>query len=140
MINNQNKWLVPGAIILGFLLLLTGLIWAVNAFSFNLATVDIQKIEEQSNLSKKINEEVQAKGKDLSAKFQKANNDQEKQAINLEFERFKAEKQKEFTSKVRTAIEKVAKQKGYKAVASNQVYLYCAYNITEDVIRELNKQ
>ena len=139
MINNQNKWLVPGAIILGCLLLLAGLIWAFNAFSFNLATVDIQKIEEESNLSKKINEEVQAKGKDLSAKFQEAKNDQEKQAINLEFERFKAEKQKEFTSKVRMVIEKVAKEKGFKAVASNQIYLYSAYNITEDVLKELNK-
>ncbi len=139
MINQNNKWLVPTGIILGALILAAGLIWAFNAFSFKLATVDIQKIEEQSEFSKKLNEEVQAKGNELSSKFKSAKTDKEKQAINSEFESFKNEKQKEFTSKVRTVLGKVAKKQGYKAVASNQVYIYSAYDITEDVIKELDK-
>ncbi|MGE5604192.1 MAG: OmpH family outer membrane protein, partial [Bacteroidota bacterium] len=47
--------------------------------------------------------------------------------------------QKEFTSKVKNVLEKVAKKHGYKGVASNQVYIYSAYDITEDVIKELDK-
>lgn len=139
MINMNNKWMIPGAIILGTLILAAGLIWAVNAFSFKLATFDTQRIEEKSNFSKKLNEEIQAKGKDLSAKFKTAKNENEKQAINMEFENFKNEKLKEFTGKVKTTLEKVAKRRGYKAVASSQVYVYSAYDITEDVIKELDK-
>lgn len=139
MINMNNKWMIPGAIILGTLILAAGLIWAVNAFSFKLATFDTQRIEEKSNFSKKLNEEIQAKGKDLSAKFKTAKNENEKQAINMEFENFKNEKLKEFTAKVKTTLEKVAKRRGYKAVASSQVYVYSAYDITEDVIKELDK-
>lgn len=139
MINENNKWLIPGAIILGALILAAGLIWASSAFSFKLATVDIQKIEGQSNFSKKLNEEVQAKGKDLSSKFKSAKSEKEKQAINLEFQNFKNEMQKKFTSGVTTAMGKVAKKQGYKAVASNQVYIYSAYDITKDVIKELDK-
>lgn len=139
MINMNNKWMIPGAIILGTLILAAGLIWAVNAFSFKLATFDTQRIEEKSNFSKKLNEEIQAKGKDLSAKFKTAKNENEKQAINMEFENFKNEKLKEFTGKVKTTLEKVAKRRGYKAVASSQVYVYSAHDITEDVIKELDK-
>ncbi len=139
MINENKKWLVPGAIILGALILTAGLIWSYSAFSFKLATIDIQKIEEQSDFSKKLNEEVQAKGKELSTKYKSAQNDKEKQAINLEFEKFKTEKQKEFTSKVKSILEKVAKKQGFKGVASNQVYIYSAYDITEAVIKELDK-
>lgn len=137
MIN--NKWLLPGAVILGVLILTGGLIWAVSAFSFKLATVDIQKIEEQSSFSKNLNKEVQAKGKELSSKFKTAKNDNEKQAINLEFEKYKNEKQKEFTAKVKTILGKVAKKKGYQAVTSDQIYIYSAHDITEDVIKELDK-
>jgi Skp family chaperone for outer membrane proteins len=138
MINENKKWLVPAAVILGALLLTAGLIWSFSAFSFKIATVDIQKIEADSEFSQKLNEEVQAKGKELSSKFKSAKNDQEKQAINVEFENFKNEKQKEFTSKVKSAIEKVAGKRGYKGVASNQVYIYSAYDITQDVLEELD--
>lgn len=139
MINENKKWLIPGAIILGALILTAGLIWSYSMFSFKLATIDIQKIEEQSDFSKKLNEEVQAKGKELSTKYKSAQNEKEKQAINLEFEKFKNEKQKEFTSKVKSILGKVAKKQGFKGVASNQVYIYSAYDITEDVIKELDK-
>lgn len=139
MINDNKNWLVPAAIILGALIVTTGLIWSFSAFSYRTATVDIQKIEVQSEFSKKLNEEVQAKGEELSSKFKSAKNDQEKQAINVEFENFKKEKQQEFTSKIKSALEKVAKKKGYKGVASNQVYIYSAYEITDDVIKELDK-
>lgn len=136
---NDKKWLVPASIILGALIVAMGLTWSYSAFSYKIATVDIQKIEAQSEFSKKLNEEVQNKGEELSSKFKSAKNDQEKQAINVEFENFKNEKQKEFTSKIKSGIEKVAKKRGYKGVASNQVYIYSAYDITEDVIKELDK-
>ncbi len=139
MINKNNDWLLPGAIIIGALILTAGLIWGFSAFSFKLATVDIQKIEIESELSKKINEDVQAKGKDLSAKYQAAKNDKEKQVVNMEFEKFKKEKQKEFTDKVKVALGKVAKKRGFKAVAADQVYVYCKNDITEEVIKELDK-
>ncbi len=139
MIIESKKWLVPAAIILGAIILTAGLIWSYSAFSYKIATVDIQEIEAKSEYSKKLNEEVQAKGKELSSKFKSAQNDQEKQTINAEFENFKNEKQKEFTSKVKSVLEKVAKKRGYKGVASNQVYIYSAFDITGDVIKELDK-
>lgn len=139
MINMNNKWLLPSAIILGALILAAGFIWSFNAFSFKLATIDIQEIEMKSGLSKKLNEEVQAKGKALSAKYQSAKNDKDKQAVNFEFETFKKEKQQEFTDKVKVVLKQVAKKHGYKAVASDQVYFYSANDITEEVIKEVDK-
>lgn len=137
MINKNNSWFLPGAIIIGALILAAALVWSYSAFSFKLATVDIQKIQIESGLSKKINEDVQAKGKDLSAKYQAAKNDKDKQAVNLEFEKYKNDKQQEFTEKVKIALEKVAKKHGFKTVASDQVYLYSKNDITEEVIKEL---
>ncbi|MGE5606435.1 MAG: hypothetical protein ACM3YE_12190, partial [Bacteroidota bacterium] len=101
MVVEYKKWLVPGAIVLGAIILTIGLIWSYSAFSFKIATVNLQEIEAESEFSKKLNGEVQAKGRELSSKFKTAKNDQEKQAINSEFESFKNEKQKEFTSKVK---------------------------------------
>jgi Skp family chaperone for outer membrane proteins len=57
----------------------------------------------------------------------------------MEFEKYKKEKQQEFTDKVIVALEKVAKKHGYKAVATDQVYLYSRNNITDEVIKELDK-
>lgn len=139
MINESKKWLVPGAIILGALILTAGLIWSNSAFSYKIATVDIQEIEVQSEFSKGLNQEIQEKGKELSEKFKTAKSDKEKQAINSDFESFRNQKQKEFTEKIENAIGTVAKKRGYKAVASNQVYIYSAYDITDEVIEELDK-
>ena len=139
MIKDYHKWLVPVAIILSALILTTGIIWSYSAFSYKIATVNLQKIETESEFSKKLNEEIQAKGRELSSKFKSAKNDQEKQAINSEFESFKVEKQKEFTSKAKSAMAKVAKRHGYKVVASDQIYIYSVYDITDDVIKELDK-
>jgi Skp family chaperone for outer membrane proteins len=139
MIDESKKWLIPTAIILGAIILTAGLIWSYSAFSYKIATIDLQEIEVKSEFSKKLNEEVQAKGKELSSKFKSAKTDQEKQAINAEFESFKNKKQREFTSKVKNALEKVAKKHGYKGVASNQVYLYSAFDITGDVIKEVDQ-
>ncbi|NLW47520.1 MAG: OmpH family outer membrane protein [Firmicutes bacterium] len=139
MNNKNNNWILSGAIIIGALIIAAGLVWGINSFSFKLATVDVQKIQMESALSKKINEDVQTKGNDLSAKFQSAKTDKDKQAINLEFEKYKKEKQQEFTDKVIVALEKVAKKKGYKAVATDQVYLYSRNNITDEVIKELDQ-
>lgn len=139
MINKNNNWFLSGAIIIGALIIAAGLVWGFNSVSFRLATVDVQKIEMESGLSKKINEDVQAKGKELSAKFQSAKTEKDKQAINLEFEKYKKEKQQEFTDKVKAALEKVAKKRGYKVVATDQVYVYSSNDITEDVIKEVDK-
>lgn len=139
MVNKNNNLFLYGAIIIGALIIAAGLVWGFVSFSFKLATIDIQRIEMESGLSKKINEDVQAKGKELSAKYQSAKTEKDKQAINLEFERYKKEKQKEFTDAVKVALEKVAKKRGYKAIATDQVYVYSKDDLTEEVIKELNK-
>lgn len=139
MVNKNNNLFLSGAIIIGALIIAAGLVWGFVSFSFKLATIDIQRIEMESGLSKKINEDVQAKGKELSAKYQSAKTEKDKQAINLEFERYKKEKQKEFTDEVKVVLEKVAKKRGYKAIATDQVYVYSRDDLTEEVIKELDK-
>lgn len=139
MVNKKNNLFLPGAIIIGALIIAACLVWGFVSFSFKLATVDIQKIEMESGLSKKINEDVQAKGKELSAKYQSAKTEKDKQALNLEFEKYKKEKQREFTEQVKIAIEKVAKKRGYKVIATDQVYVYSKDDLTEEVMKELDK-
>lgn len=139
MVNKSNNLILSGAIIVGALIIAAGLVWGFISFSFKLATVDVQRIEMESGLSKKISEDVQAKGKDLSAKYQSAKTEKDKQALNLEFEKYKKEKQQEFTDQVKVALEKVAKKRGYKAIATDQVYVYNRDDITEEVIKELDK-
>ena len=139
MINESKRWLIPGAIILGALILTVGVFWSNSACSYKIATVDIQEIEVKSEFSKELNQAIQEKGKELSEKFKTAKNDEEKQAINSEFESFRNQKQKEFTERIKDAIGTVAKKQGFKGVASNQVYIYSAYDITADVIKELGK-
>jgi Skp family chaperone for outer membrane proteins len=139
MVSKSNNLFLSGAIIIGALIIAAGLVWGFVSFSFKLATVDIQKIEMESGLSKKINEDVQAKGKELSAKYQSAKTEKDKQNINLEFEKYKKEKQKEFTDEVKVTIAKVAKKRGYKVIATDQVYLYSKDDLTEEVMKELDK-
>lgn len=137
--NNKNL-LIPGVILLGFIILTAGTIWAIGAFSFRVGVVDNTRISSNENhLYQQLNDMVQNKGMELQKRFASAKSDNEKSSISKEFEQYKADKQKELSSKIQVIVAKIAKRKGLKAVASTQVYIYGDVNVTEDVLKECNK-
>jgi Skp family chaperone for outer membrane proteins len=134
-----KNFLVPGAILLGFLILLAGTIWALNTFSFRVATIDLNKVVKESSLGQEANKELQSKGNELKAKLQTAKTDAEKARINDEFQKFQADQQSAFIEKVKKVTAEVAKQNGIKAVSSPQVFIYSDMDITNAVIAKLDK-
>jgi Skp family chaperone for outer membrane proteins len=134
-----KNFLVPGAILLGFLILLAGTIWALNTFSFRVATIDLNKVVKESSLGQEANKELQSKGNELKAKLQTAKTDAEKARINDEFQKFQADQQSAFIEKVKKVTAEVAKQNGIKAVSSPQVFIYSDMDITSAVIAKLDK-
>lgn len=136
MVENKG-FLLPVSVLVGALIILGGLIWAVNAFNFKVAVVDLAKISKESTVSKAIEKEITAKGQELKKKFELAKTDAEKSQIQQEFDKFKSEKETEFVNKVKQVVTTVSKRKGIKAVASPQVFIYSDTDITSDVIKEL---
>ncbi len=137
--NGLQKWLTPGAILLSTLIILGGIFFTAKQNSYKLAQVDMEKIVKDSKLAEKYRNELQDKSRELKVKQDTAKDDQEKQLIAYEFEKFKAEKEKEVYSKVKEITAKIAKQKGFKAVTNPQVFLYNEYDLTNEVIKELDK-
>lgn len=136
---NQKNLLIPGAVLIGFIILAASLIWAFNAFTFRIGTLDTERINKESTFVQGMNKELQAKGKELSAKLQTAKTDAEKSQINAEFQKYQADKNKIFTDSIRKATAKVAKAKGVKAVSSSQIFIYSQVDLTDAVIAELDK-
>jgi Skp family chaperone for outer membrane proteins len=134
-----KNFLIPGAILLGFLIFLAGMIWALNTFSFRVATIDLNKVVKESSLGQEANKELQSKGNELKAKLQTAKTDAEKARINDEFQKFQADQQSAFIEKVKKVTAEVAKQNGIKAVSSPQVFIYSDMDITSAVIAKLDK-
>jgi Skp family chaperone for outer membrane proteins len=140
MANTQSKnFLIPGAILLGFIILLAGMICAFNTFSFRVATLDLNKVVKESSLGQEANKELQSKGNQLKAKLQVAKTEAEKAQINSEFQKFQADQQTAFFDKVKTITAEVAKENGIKAVSSPQVFIYSDMDITSAVIAKLDK-
>ncbi len=142
MSKNEGKisnLLIPGAILLGFIILLAGMIWAFNAFSFRVATIDLNKIIKESSYGQQIDKDLQKKGEQLRAQITTAKTDAEKAKINNEFRQFQEAKQNAFVERVKTITAQVAKAKGIKAVSSPQVLFYSSIDITGDVIAKLDK-
>jgi Skp family chaperone for outer membrane proteins len=142
MSNNEStskNLLIPGAIILGFVILLAGMIWALNTFSFRVATIDLNKIVKDSSYGQQIDKELQKKGEQLKAQLMTAKTDAEKAKINNDFHQFQVDKQNAFVEKVKEITAEVSKAKGIKAVSSPQVFFYSATDITSDVITKLDK-
>lgn len=135
----SKNYLIPGAILLGFIILMAGLIWAFNAFAFRVATINMEKINKESTFVQGINKELQAKSNELTAKLRSAKTDAEKSQINLEFQKYQAEKNKIFTDKVKEITAKVAKERGVKAVSSSQVFIYSDLDLTSTIIEQLDK-
>lgn len=140
MSKSESKiFLIPGAILLGFIILLGGMIWAFNTFSFRVATIDLNKVVKESSLGQEANKELQNKGNELKAKLQVAKTDAEKAQINNEFQKYQADQQNVFIEKVKKVTAEVAKQNGIKAVSSPQVFIYSDMDITSAVIAKLDK-
>jgi Skp family chaperone for outer membrane proteins len=135
----SKNFLIPGAILLGFILLLAGTVWAFNACTFRVGTLDINKVVKESSLGQQANKELQNKGNELKAKLQTAKTDVEKSQINNEFQKFQADQQTAFFDKVKQVTAEVAKEKGIKAVSSPQVFIYSEMDITSAVIAKLDK-
>ncbi len=140
MSNNDGKnFLIPGVILLGFIILAVGIILGLNAYSFRVGTINSDRINTESTFVKNINGELQTKGKELSAKMQAAKTEADKSLINEEFKKFQAEKSKILTDKVKKATAEVAKKNGIKAVSSTQVFIFSDMDLTDAVIKELDK-
>lgn len=139
MSSNLNSWVLPSAILLGFIILAIVVFIAANNMVFKVASVDMDKIIKESELGQKINKELQNKVTELRSKLQLAKTTEEKQQVELELTNFRNQKQQEFVNQVKNIIKKVAKQKGVKAVSSPQVFLYSEIDLTDEVIKELDK-
>jgi outer membrane protein len=139
MSENKNGALVI-SIITGFIILAAAVYFAISASAFKVASVDMDKVIEKSELGKQINKELQNKGKELQGKIELVKDDKDKAAqIRYEFEKFKNDKQQEFSKKVKEIIVKVAKKKGIKAVPRPEMYIYTDLDLTDSVIKELDK-
>ncbi len=138
MDNKLEKFLIPGAILLGFILLTGGVIWAVGAFSLRIGIVDTNRIQ-STKFSQSIMMEKQAETQRLQEKFKNAKTEAEKGSIQTEYQQYVAKKDQESSEKLREIITKVAKKKGIKVIANSQVFPYSATDITDEVVKELDK-
>ncbi|HOP74227.1 MAG TPA: hypothetical protein PLC07_04105 [Bacillota bacterium] len=136
---NKSTWLIAGAILLGALLIGGMVLFAVNNATFKIATVDANKIIRESELGKKISKELSNKRTEIEGKIESAKTDEEKNKLANEYDQFKANKENEFTEQVKEVISKVAKKKGIKVIASSSLFVYVEQDITDDVIKELDK-
>ncbi len=140
MLNEKlNKYLVPGAILLGFIILTAGLIWGLSAFSFQIGSVDINRLKSDNKYVKQLNSEIQIKSQQLQEQFKNAKTESDKNQIQMEYQQYTAEMDRQFTQKVQEVIKGVAKKKGIKAVANSQSIMYSSVDLTEDVIKVLDK-
>jgi len=135
--NNKNLWI---AVLLGFILLTAGTVWAISNFSMKIGVVDYTRISSNENkLYQSLNDLVQKKGIELQRQFNSAKTEAEKGLISKEFDQYKADKQKELTTKIQSIVEKIGKQKGLKVVANSQAFVYGDVDITEEVLKECNQ-
>jgi Skp family chaperone for outer membrane proteins len=139
MSDNKNGGLMAGAILLGFMILAGAVFFALKNNSDKIAIVDMSKVLEQSQMGKQIKKEVETKGQELQAKRQLAKTDAEKSQISYEFEKFKNEKLQKFTDQVKKITADTAKQKGIKAVSRPDMYIYCEADLTDEVVKKLDK-
>jgi outer membrane protein len=134
---NKNLWI---AILLGFVILTVGTVFAIGMFSVKIGVVDYTRISSNENkLYQSLNDLVQKKGIELQRQFNSAKTDAEKGLISKEFDQYKMEKQKELSTKIQNIVAKVGKSKGLSAVANSQALVYGNVDITEDVLKECNK-
>jgi len=135
----EKTWLIPGAILIGSLIVAAALFLTLGRAASQIALVDVDQIAQKCALSEQINKELQNKQTEIKGKIQLAKDNTEKQQLQVEFEKFRLEKQKQFVSQVKAAVSKVAKAKGIKAVSTTQVFLYNETDLTDMVIKELDK-
>lgn len=139
MSENKSSLLIAGSIVVGFILLGAILLFGFNQMTFKVATVDINQIFKNSELGQQLNKEMSNKMSEIQGKLNLAKTDAEKNQLQADYAKFKSEKENAFVEKVKNVVAKVAKQKGVKAVSSPQVYVYSSIDITDDVIKELDK-
>lgn len=139
MFENKGSLLISAAILLGFIILATVVGFSANKIGFKVAVVDANRIIQESQLGKTINEELSKKGSELSGKIKSAKTDEEKAQFEQEFERIKNEKEADFTKRVKAAIAKLSKAKNVKVVVNPQIVLHSELDLTDEVIAELDK-
>jgi len=139
MENISRNWIIPSLILLSVLVILGGMFFITQQISYKVAQVDMEKIVKESKLAEKYRNELQDKSRELKLKQDAAKTPQEKEMVSYEFEKFKVEKDKQLYSKVKEVTAKIAKEKGYKAVSNPQVFIYNEYDLTNEVIKELDK-
>jgi outer membrane protein len=138
--NKIDKLLIPGAIMLGFILLTAGVFWVISINSVQIGMVDMNRLTSESTLYSKIKFEVQIKSQELQKEYANAKTADEKNRIQTEYQQYSMEKDKEFSKKAHDIVAKIAKNKGIKVVANSQTLIYSGTDLTDDVIKELNKK
>ncbi|MCL6588332.1 MAG: hypothetical protein K6U80_00100 [Firmicutes bacterium] len=143
MLNQESKrlnWLIPVSILLGFLILTGGVMWALAANSFKIASIDADRIQKESSIGKKLTKDVENEYQRLSIKLKAAKTKAEQDEIKLEFQQYQNSKQAELGEAVKKATAAVAKAHQVKLVANSNAFVYFYYDLTDEVIKELNKK
>lgn len=143
MLNQESKqinWLIPISILLGFLILTGGIMWAMTASSFKIASIDADRVQKESSIGKTLANDVANEAQRLTIKLKAAKTTAEQDAVKLEFQQYQTKKQNELADTVKKATAKVAKKKQVKLVANSNAFVYFNSDITDDVIKELNKK
>jgi Skp family chaperone for outer membrane proteins len=143
MLNQESKqknWLIPVSILVGFLILTGGIMWAISASSFKIASIDADRVQKESTIGKKLAQDVADEAERLTLKLKAAKTQTEQDAVKLEFQQYQTKKQNELADTVKKATAKVAKKKQVKLVANSNAFVYFNIDITDDVIKELDKK
>lgn len=135
----RKNILIPISILAGFIILAGAVLFASGNSGYKTAYVDMETVFQKSELGKKINQELESKGKETEGKLKLAANKQEEAKFRYEFDKFKYEKQREFYKKVQKVVGETAKKKGIKAVPRQEMFIYCETDLTADVIKALDK-
>lgn len=143
MLNQEPKrvnWQIPVVILLGFLILTGGVMWALAANSFKIASIDGDRVQKESSIGKKLTQDVKNEYDRLAIKLKAAKTTAEQDTVKLEFQQYQTAKQTELAETVKKATAKVAKTHRVKLVANSNAFVYFDTDLTDDVIKELDKK
>lgn len=135
----MKSWIYPVLAVVGVVLLGLSLYFSMQAATFNIGIVDIQKVMNESQTGKQFKEEINAKRNEFAAKAQEAQQakDQVKMAqINNEFSTYVKDKEDEFSKLMDKKIDQIAKKRHLKAVFPSNFVRYAnrSIDVTNEVI------
>lgn len=108
--------------------------------TFRLATLNSSEVIRRSKYGQSISEELNQKRTELSQKIEAVKTNAEKEQYSVEFSKFQSEKEREFTERVTTIVSSIAKKRRLNMVLNSQTSIYSKCDLTDDIIKELDKE